>query len=118
MATDAIKVVTSERVEVAQTRTISNSSPIRIKTKTKSVLDDLLKKVNKNHVGKKVKADDVICYALNLVNNDHLAEISNAALTNKDRLEFLFSQAKKQHRNLTRDEFYGLLMDGRLHKKV
>ena len=114
MATNAIKVVNSESAKAKQTQARSDSSPIRIKSKTRSMLDDLLKRANKNHVGRKVKADDVICYALSLVSDDNLAEISHSALTNKDRLELLYLQAKGKHRGLTRDQFYGLLMDGKL----
>ncbi|PIR61177.1 MAG: hypothetical protein COU68_00805 [Candidatus Pacebacteria bacterium CG10_big_fil_rev_8_21_14_0_10_45_6] len=114
MATNAIKVVDSESAKVKRTQAKSDSSPVRIKAKTRSVLDDLLKRANKNHVGRKVKADDVICYALGLVGDDQLAEVSHSALTNKDRLEILYLNAKKEHRSLTRDEFYGRLLDGKL----
>lgn len=114
MATNAIQVVNSDTEKMRHKKAKSDSTPIRIKSQTRSVLDDLLKRANKNHVGSKIKADDVICYALNLICNDQLAEISHSALTNKDRLDLLYLNAKKEHRSLTRDQFYGLLMDGKL----
>ena len=118
MATNAIKVVNSDTAKVKQANPRSALSPIRVKSKTRSLLDDLLKRANKSHVGRRIKADDVICYALNLVCDDHLADISQSALTNKDRLEMLFKQAQRKNRNLSRDSFYGLLLKGRLNPDI
>ena len=112
MATNSTKTVNNASENVKQTKAGRDSFPVRIKSQTKSNLDDLLKRANKNHVGRKIKADDVICYALKLLSNENLAEISQAALTNRDKFELLFKLEQKKNRALNRDSFYGLLLRG------
>ncbi len=43
------------------------SVAVRIRCKTKSKLEHLLRKANKDRLGKKVKIDDLILFALGLV---------------------------------------------------
>jgi len=77
-------------------------------------MDDLLRRANKNKLGRKVKTDDLICFSLELVTDEHLTQICDKTLTNKDRLEILFRKASKDRKGLTRDEFFGLLLDGKV----
>jgi len=93
------------------------SAPIRIRTKTKLKLEQLLRQANKDRRGRRVKADDLMSYALELLTEQHLATICEGTLTNKDRVELLFSALSKERRGLTRDEFFGLLLDGSLNKQ-
>ena len=90
------------------------SAPIRVKQSTRNKLDDLLRRANKQKLGRKVKTDDLICFSLGLLNETHLEQICDKALTNKDRLELLFRKVAKEKRGITRDEFFGLLIDGKV----
>ena len=90
------------------------SSPIRVKQSTRSKLDELLRRANKQKLGRKVKTDDLICFSLGLLNEAHLDQICDKALTNKDRLELLFKKVAKEKRGITRDEFFGMLIDGKV----
>ncbi len=90
------------------------ASPIRVRQGTRSQLDDLLRRANKQKLGRKVKTDDLICFSLGLLTEDHLDEICNKTLTNKDRLELLFRRVAKERKGLSRDEFFGLLIDGKV----
>jgi len=92
----------------------SPSSPIRIRQSTRGKLDDLLRRANKQKLGRKVKTDDLICFSLGLLTDEHLDQICNKTLTNKDRLELLFRRVAKERKGLTRDEFFGLLIDGKV----
>lgn len=85
-----------------------------MKQKTRDKMDDLLRRANKNKLGRKVKTDDLICFSLELVTDEHLTQICDKTLTNKDRLEILFRKASKDRKGLTRDEFFGLLLDGKV----
>jgi len=85
-----------------------------VKQKTRDKMDDLLRRANKNKLGRKVKTDDLICFSLELVTDEHLTQICDKTLTNKDRLEILFRKASKDRKGLTRDEFFGLLLDGKV----
>ena len=90
------------------------SSPIRVRQITRDKLDDLLRRANKHKLGRKVKTDDLICFSLSLLSDEHLEQICNKTLTNKDRLEILFRRVAKERKGLTRDEFFGLLIDGKV----
>ena len=45
--------------------------------------------------------------------DDHLTTICDGTLSNKDRLELLYRRSAKERRGLTKDEFFGLLLDGK-----
>lgn len=89
------------------------SVPIRVKQSTRNKLDELLRRANKQKLGRKVKTDDLIGFSLDLLNEAHLEQICDKALTNKDRLEILFRRVAKEKRGITRDEFFGMLIDGK-----
>lgn len=88
------------------------SAPIRIAQKTKAQLDGLLAQANKDRVGRKIKPDDLICYSLALISDEHIQEVCNKTLSNKDKLEILFKKVSKEKRGISRDEFYGMLLSG------
>ncbi len=95
-------------------RTDAAAFPIRIRQKTKAKLEQLLRQTNKDRHGRKVKADDLICFSLELLTEQHLTEICDKLLSNKDRLELLFQQFLKGRRGATREEFLGALLEGKL----
>lgn len=113
MATNELKVLVTTPTKSKRAASGNVSSPIRVKLQTKSKLDALVKRANKGHSGRRVKPDDLICFALDLLSDDGLKEICNNTLTNKDRLELLFQQASKGNRSMSRDDFIGLLLEGK-----
>ena len=90
------------------------SVAVRIRCKTKSKLEHLLRKANKDRLGKKVKVDDLILFALGLITDTHLADICTKTLSNKDRMELLYRKLSKEKRGITRDQFFGMLLDGKV----
>ena len=88
------------------------SAPIRVKHKTRTKLDQLLRQANKDRMGRRVKADDVIAFALDLVTGEHLASICSATLSNKDRFELLFAKLEEK-KGLSREQFLGLMFEGK-----
>ena len=91
-----------------------SSAPVRVKQNTKAKITDLLGKANKLKAGRKIKPDDLIGFSLDLVTDEHLEEICSRSLTNKDRLEILFRKVSKEKRGISRDEFLGMLLDGKV----
>lgn len=88
MYADANQEVNKSKKETRQKSTADLTSvAVRIRHKTKSRLEQLLKQANKDRLGKKVKVDDLILFALDLLTDQHLAEICSKTLSNKDRLE-------------------------------
>jgi hypothetical protein len=90
------------------------ASPIRVRQSTRVKMDEHLKRANKHKLGRKVKTDEMTCFSLGLLPDEHLEQICNKTLTNKDRLELLFRRVAKERKGLTRDEFFGLLIDGKV----
>ena len=91
-----------------------SSAAIRISHKSRMKLEQLLLQSNKDRFGRKVKADDLISFSLELLTDEHLAEIRNKLLSYKDRLELLFRRVSKERKGLTRDDFFGMLLDGKV----
>ena len=91
------------------------SVAVRVRCKTKSRLEHLLRKANKDRLGKKVKIDDLILFALGLITDTHLADICSKTLSNKDRMELLYRKLSKEKRGITRDDFFGMLLDGKVN---
>lgn len=115
MATAKIKNVNGGAGEVMQKRAAPvSSAPVRIGQKTKARLEQLLRQANKDRVGRKVKADDLIALSLGLITDAHIAEICDRTRSNKDRMELLYQKLSKERRGLTREEFFGMLLDGTL----
>ena len=53
-------------------------------------------------------------FALGLIDDQHLADICSKTLSNKDRMELLYRKLAKEKRGITRDEFVGMLLDGKV----
>lgn len=113
MATTKSKTVNGGGDEMMQKRgaTVA-SAPVRIGLKTKAKLEQLLRQANKDRVGRKVKADDMIALSLGLITDEHIAEICDSTRSNKDRMELLYQKLSKEKRGLSREEFFGMLLDG------
>jgi len=115
MATSKLQSVSSADSKVTQKRKeTASSAPIRVKQRTKAKLEQLLKLANKDWVGRSIKADDLIWCGLSLINDAHIVEIRDNALSNKDRIELLFQSFVKERRGATREEFFGALLAGNL----
>jgi hypothetical protein len=115
MATNKLQSVSSGESQVMLKRKgTASSAPIRVKQRTKTKLEQWLKQVNKDRVGRSIKADDLIWCGLALINDEHIAEIRDKALSNKDRMELLFQSFVKERRGAAREEFLGALLAGKL----
>ena len=113
MATLKAQSVNTTESEMKQTGAAKlQTAPVRIHHKTKSKLEQLLKQANKDHIGRRVKTDDLILFSLGLVTDEHLAEICTTTLSNKDRLELLFRKLFKDKRAKSREDFLRMLLDG------
>jgi len=87
-----------------------------VRHETKAKLEQLLRRANKERLGRRVKPDDLIGFALSLITDAHLTTICDGTLSNKDRLELLYRRMSKERRGLTKEEFFGLLLGGNLAK--
>jgi hypothetical protein len=114
MNQNLVEDVTSTNAKLSKSAKGNASSPVRIRAQCKGKIDALIARVNKDRVGRKVKPDDLICYSLDLLTDQHLQEIGTRLLTNKERMEILYSKLSKTKRGLSRDEFLGMLLEGKV----
>ena len=107
------QIVTSEEAPTNRVKG-SSSSPIRLQKRAKEKWDCLLTRANKNRVGRKIKADDLIGYSLNLLTEEHLKDLMSRHMTNKERIEILYKQLSKTKRGLSREDFLGMSLEGKI----
>jgi hypothetical protein len=92
-------------------KTANTSSPVRIRTKTKARLDELLASANRHHTGRKVKADDIIRHSLGLLAESDLVLIKQSVKTNRDRFEELYRKVSARSNGLSKDAFLGNVLE-------
>lgn len=114
MNQNSVADVTSAKAKVNKLPNASASSLVRLRAQSRAKLEALVARINKDRVGRRVKPDDLICYSLDLLTDQHLQEIGARLLTNKERIEILYSKLSKTKRGLSRDEFFGLLLEGKV----
>ena len=114
MNQNSVADVTSAKAKVNKSAKGIASSPVRLRAQSRAKLDALIARINKDRAGRRVKPDDLICYSLDLLTDQHLQEIGARLLTNKERMEILYSKLSKTKRGLSRDEFLGMLLEGKV----
>ncbi|MBX3034507.1 MAG: hypothetical protein KF865_11335 [Bdellovibrionaceae bacterium] len=82
----------------------------RLSPETLRKADQVLQMANKKSAGRKIKLDQVLCVALDLVNEEHLKELQSRSLTNSDRREILRKKYSELHGPVTSEEFIGITM--------
>jgi len=87
-----------------------NTTPIRVTKATAKTIKTMIQKVNKKNFGKKVRPDDLIHKSISLLTDDHLEEIKQSTMSNSDRLEIAYQEHCKAHGQVTKDEYFGLLL--------
>ena len=93
----------------------AKSVTFRIEGAVKEKLTGIMRQANQNRLGRKrIRALAVIEYALDLVTEEHIAELRNQILTNSERLEVMHRGYKYSHGEISFDEFVGKLVGGQL----
>lgn len=85
-------------------------SSIRIKENSKRLAINLQDAANKKKFGRKIKINDVIDFALNLVQSEHIKMLQAQSLTNEDRKEKLRLVYMDKIGAITKEEFTGFMM--------
>lgn len=88
----------------------SNTIPIRIHKSTAKQLRTIATKCNRKSHGRKVKADDIITTALELLTDDHLEKIKQATYSSSDQLDIEFKNFCKDQGAISKDEFLRFLL--------
>lgn len=76
------------------------------------LLASLKEKANKKTYGRKIKDAEIIAKALALVESQHIQELQETTLSEKDRLHIAHEDFIKQHGKISLDQFIGRLLKG------
>jgi len=85
---------------------------IRIRRETKKRILSELTTINRKDLGKPVTPDQYISLAISLLTSEHIEQLKNQSLSNKDRLETQHKKYCVEHGKVTMDEFIGILLTG------
>lgn len=77
--------------------------------KTLAALKD---KANKKPHGRKIRDGEIIGKALSLLGSQHIEELQEATLNEKDRLNIAHENFIKEHGKISLDQFIGRLLKG------
>jgi hypothetical protein len=89
---------------------VNKLKSIRVQLETHRKAERLLAVANKKKFGRKVKVDQLLNIALDLVTDRHLESLQERSLTNEDRKELLRQKYIETRGNISRDEFTGFMM--------
>jgi hypothetical protein len=106
--------VKSTKAKVVQVSTV----PVRVKRETKKRLLAELAKVNKKTYGRKVRMDALILRALDSLKDSDISALQESSLSNSDRLEMAYREHAKISGSLTKDEFLGRLLSGKVSSET
>ncbi len=104
METSEAKNVTKPKVKK------SNSSAIRVAIDTRKKLLSELAKINKKQFGKRVKVDALLLKLLSKITTEDVAQLQEASLTGRDRMEQSYRAYCTKHGQITMDEYLAHLL--------
>lgn len=76
------------------------------------LLTQLKEKANKKTYGRKIRDSEIIARALTLMEPEHIQELQEATLSEKDRLHLAHENFVKQNGKISLDQFIGRLLKG------
>ena len=88
--------------------------PVRLQLSTLKKLTKILEIVNKKDFGKKVRPDALVELALSLVGVKEIEILRHSSMTNADRLEEAYRAYAAKADGISKDEFLGLLLAGKV----
>lgn len=90
----------------------SNQKPksIRINPEVQKKAEKLLLSANKKKAGRKIKVDQLLNLALDLVSDEHIKRLQDQSLSNEDRKEQLRQRYIEMRGPITCDEFTGFML--------
>jgi hypothetical protein len=105
----------NEKSAVKKTAAPKKKSVLKkIDPETAKILGVLKDRANKKAHGRKIRDWEIIGKALSLLEPQHLQELQEATLSEKDRLHLAHEEFMKQHGKLTLDQFIGRLLKGEI----
>lgn len=89
---------------------IQKMKSIRINSENQKRLEKVILLANKKKIGRKIKVDQVLSLALDLVNEEHIKKMQGQSLSNEDKKELLRQKWSETYGAITKDEFTGVML--------
>ncbi len=106
---------TNTTAKKTKTRTKKNQiKTLRVSQDVRKKVTDLLTKINKKELGRKVKSDALLLKSLSLIELKHMEELQENSLTNADKLEKKYRDYISINGAISKDDFIGKLINGDL----
>lgn len=90
---------------VKPTPKAANTTPIRVNKSTARMIKNVVNKVNKIPLGKRVLIDQILVKALSLLTEDHLQQIKESTYTSKDFLEIEHKKYCSTNQAISMEDF-------------
>ena len=84
----------------------------KLDIETAKLLGQLKDRANKKSFGRKVRDGEIIGLALKQLSSEHIKELQERSLSEKDRLGLAHEEYQKQYGKLTMNQFIGKLIKG------
>lgn len=88
----------------------------KLDLETAKLLQSLKDKANKKAYGRKIKDSEILAKALTLIDQNHLSELQQETLSEKDRLHMAHENFQKANGKMSLDQFIGKLLKGEIGK--
>lgn len=98
------------KVKNSETKNVKTIQSKRINTESLKKASKLLIKANSKKLGRKIKFDDLVSLALDLVTDEHISLLQNQTLKFEDRQELLRQKYIKMYGQISKDDFIGFMM--------
>lgn len=108
---------TEKKIKVAAPKRPTYAS-LRIRRETKRLIESALERVNKKDLGRRIRAEEYLALALNLVTPQHLAQLQETSLSNRDRLERDYRVYVSRNSPISQDEYLGKILSGEINPAI
>jgi hypothetical protein len=111
-STIKLKKHPQEETKVKARKTEKDIRLIRLTADTDQKMLQLLTRINDKEAGRKIRANDLISLALDLVQTEHITKLQESSLTNYDRFEMIYKSCSSKDKTLTKDQLLGQILSG------
>lgn len=100
----------TSKLSKSENKNVTVGKSIRIGLDVQRKAKKILSAANTKKAGRKVKIDQLLNVALDLVTPEHIKTLQDQTLSNEDRKEILRQKYIAIHGQISRDEFTGFMM--------
>lgn len=97
-----------------QTSKGNGYATLRVKKETRKRAVNDLKKINEKEFGRKVRMDEYLSFAINLMSQDHREMLQSSSLTHQDRLNRDYKIYVAQNGMISKDDYLGKRLTGEI----